>query len=85
MIESRSAPNSYCPNNDAFQAAVQLGIEDADAGRTVPYEKVRRWMLSWSTEGETLSPSRHEVPGRAADADAAPPGVALEPPNSANR
>ena len=37
-------------------AAVEEGIADLDAGRTVPYEAVRRWLLSWGTETELPPP-----------------------------
>jgi predicted transcriptional regulator len=40
----------------AFIAAVTSGIADAEAGRTVPYELVRRWLLSWGTESEQSPP-----------------------------
>ena len=40
----------------AFLAAVQEGMADADAGRLVPYESVRRWLLSWGTEAEASPP-----------------------------
>lgn len=40
----------------AFVEAVREGIEAADAGRTVPYEDVRRWVLSWGTPGELPPP-----------------------------
>ncbi len=39
----------------AFIEAVHEGVAAADAGRTLPYEAVRRWLLSWGTEAE-LSP-----------------------------
>jgi len=44
------------PDDDttAFRAAVDAGV--ADAGRTVPYEDVRRWLLSWGTENELPPP-----------------------------
>ena len=42
----------------AFAAAAQEGIEAADAGRTLPYEDVRRWMLSWGTPEELPPPRR---------------------------
>ena len=29
---------------------------DRDAGRTVPYEDVRKWLLSWGTENERPKP-----------------------------
>lgn len=41
----------------AFVAAVEEGIADLEAGRTVPYEAVRRWLLSWGTENELPPPS----------------------------
>ena len=44
------------PETKAFLAAVQEGIAAADAGRTVPYEDVRRWLLSWGTERELPPP-----------------------------
>jgi predicted transcriptional regulator len=40
----------------AFLAAVEEGLADAEYGRTVPYEKVRRWLLSWGTDKELPSP-----------------------------
>lgn len=42
----------------AFIEAVQAGIADADAGRTVPYTAVREWLLSWGTENEKPSPNK---------------------------
>ena len=52
-------PARPIPDDDdtaAFIQAVQEGIADADAGRTVPYEDVRRWLLSWGTEAELPPP-----------------------------
>jgi predicted transcriptional regulator len=40
-----------------FVAAVEVGIKAANAGRTVPYEQVRRWLLSWGTEKELPPPA----------------------------
>jgi predicted transcriptional regulator len=42
------------PDDDtaARRAAVEQGLADAKAGRTIPYEDVRRWLLSWGTEAE---------------------------------
>jgi predicted transcriptional regulator len=47
------------PDDDRseFLAAVDEGLADAKAGRTVSYEKVRRWLLSWGSDKE-LSPPR---------------------------
>jgi predicted transcriptional regulator len=40
-----------------FLAHVEEGIADAKAGRVVPYEKVRRWLLSWGS-GKELPPPK---------------------------
>lgn len=44
--------------NDAaeFIAAVTEGMAAADAGRVVPYEAVRQWLLSWGTDHELPPP-----------------------------
>jgi predicted transcriptional regulator len=39
-----------------FRAAVREGLADADAGRVVSFEKVRRWLLSWGTDHELPPP-----------------------------
>lgn len=53
-----SNPAHPLPEDDteAFQAAVREGIADAEAGRTIPHEDVRRWLLSWGTEKELPPP-----------------------------
>ena len=53
-----SNPARPLPDDGAaeFLAAVDAGIADADAGRTVPHEDVRRWLLSWGTENELPPP-----------------------------
>lgn len=40
----------------AFKAAVEAGKASLDAGRGVPYEEVRRWLLSWGTDKELAPP-----------------------------
>ena len=55
MAES-ARPISEDDDTTTFIKAVQEGIADADAGRTVPYEDVRRWLLSWGTEAELPPP-----------------------------
>jgi predicted transcriptional regulator len=42
------------PDDDtaAFLKAVEEGVTSLDAGRTVPYDEVRHWLLSWVTEKE---------------------------------
>ena len=37
-------------------AAVEEGIADAEAGRMVPHEKVRAWLLSWGKDDEREPP-----------------------------
>jgi predicted transcriptional regulator len=43
-------------NDAAFVDAVKRGIAAADAGQTVSYEEVRRWLLSWGSESESTPP-----------------------------
>ncbi len=42
--------------DEALRAAVEAGKASLDAGKSVPYEDVRRWMLSWGTEKELPAP-----------------------------
>ncbi len=49
-------PTQEHDDADAFAAAVHEGIADAENGRTIPYEDVRRWLLSWGTENEIPPP-----------------------------
>jgi len=44
------------PLTDAERAAVARGEADAEAGRVVPFEAVRRWLLSWGKPGEQSAP-----------------------------
>ena len=37
-------------------AAVDEGLSDVKAGRSVPYDKVRRWLLSWGSKKELPPP-----------------------------
>jgi predicted transcriptional regulator len=39
-----------------FLAAVDEGLADVKAERIVPYEKVRRWLLSWGSKKELPTP-----------------------------
>jgi predicted transcriptional regulator len=49
---------SMPPNEDdaAFTAAVEGGLTSLNAGRSLPYEEVRRWLLSWGTDKELPPP-----------------------------
>ncbi|HEY5047492.1 MAG TPA: hypothetical protein VII49_05685 [Rhizomicrobium sp.] len=40
----------------AYLAAVDEGLADLDADRSIPYEKIRRWLLSWGTHNELPPP-----------------------------
>ncbi len=40
----------------AYRAAIDEARADVDAGKTVPYDEVRRWLLSWGTEKELPRP-----------------------------
>lgn len=44
------------PLSEAERAAVERGEADAEAGRVVPHEEVRRWLRSWGKSGELPSP-----------------------------
>jgi predicted transcriptional regulator len=49
-------PVTESDQDEAFAQAVREGVEAADAGRTVPYAAVRRWLLSWGTPDELPPP-----------------------------
>ena len=36
---------------------IEEGIKDADAGRIVPHEDVKRWLNSWGTDNEQAPPA----------------------------
>lgn len=59
MLDSGMGEPTPTPNPDdteAFAAAVEKGLASLDQGRTVPYEDVRRWLLSWGSDRETPPP-----------------------------
>ncbi|MDE2135487.1 MAG: CopG family transcriptional regulator [Alphaproteobacteria bacterium] len=39
-----------------YLAAVDEGLADTKAGRIMPYEKIRRWLLSWGSDKELPPP-----------------------------
>ena len=59
---SESLPEAADDYDPALAAALREGIADADAGRTMPYEEVRRWLLSWGTPDELPPPERIPSP-----------------------
>jgi len=34
---------------EEFEAAVREGLAEADAGKSIPYAEIRKWLLSWGT------------------------------------
>jgi hypothetical protein len=40
----------------SYVAAVEEARAEVDSGKTVSYERVRRWLLSWGTEKELPRP-----------------------------
>jgi predicted transcriptional regulator len=57
---NRRVPTPAAEQDDeelaAYLAAVDEGIASMDAGRGIPYEKIRLWLLSWGTENELPPP-----------------------------
>ena len=43
----------------AFREAVLEGLADVEAGRVIPYEEIRKWLLSWGTDAELPPPECH--------------------------
>jgi predicted transcriptional regulator len=46
----------HAADDVAFRQAVADGVASLDAGRSLPYEDARRWLLSWGTEDELPPP-----------------------------
>jgi predicted transcriptional regulator len=44
------------PATAEFEKAVRQGLASLDAGRGIPYGKIRRWLLSWGTKDELPPP-----------------------------
>jgi hypothetical protein len=44
------------PETAAKRAAIQEGLAELKAGRYIPHEEMRRWLLSWGTENELPPP-----------------------------
>jgi predicted transcriptional regulator len=54
MAKAKRTPPA---SDDALlRDAVEEGLKSLDAGRNLPYEKVRRWLLSWGTDKELPPP-----------------------------
>jgi len=45
------------PDKAAMRAAVEAGLRSLTAGQSVPYEDVRKWLLSWERSRSDLGHS----------------------------
>jgi predicted transcriptional regulator len=53
MIKPASMPDAF--DREAFERAVAEGVAAADAGRLVPHDVVRQWLVDLA-EGEDATP-----------------------------
>lgn len=44
------------PDDDAEERALRDAEAEIDAGKGVPHDQVRRWLLSWGTDQELPPP-----------------------------
>lgn len=59
MLDSGMAeptPKPAADDTEDFRKAVGEGLDSLNKGRGVPYETVRRWLLSWGTDKESSPP-----------------------------
>ena len=58
---SRTPPAPVAEMDDeeraAYLAAADEGIAEADAGKFISYDRIRRWLLSWGTDDELPPPT----------------------------
>lgn len=47
---------AYVADQDWQLAEIEEGIKDADAGRIVAHEEVKRWLNSWGADNEQAPP-----------------------------
>jgi predicted transcriptional regulator len=55
MAKPEPAPSPHADDR-AFAKAVDDGLKSLNDGRSLPYENVRRWLLSWGTDKELPPP-----------------------------
>lgn len=55
-------PSSSADRSEAKRKVIEIGIADADAGRLIPFEQVKAWILSWGTENELPRPTPSTKP-----------------------
>jgi predicted transcriptional regulator len=56
MSARKAVLKTRAPERTALSAAVREGLADAKSGRVIPYEEIRRWLLSWGSEKELPPP-----------------------------
>lgn len=56
-MENVDVEHDVRPDAPAFRSAVDEGVKQAEAGLTLPYDDVRRWILSWGTDDELMPPA----------------------------
>jgi hypothetical protein len=52
MVAKPKIESDVSELDPAYVAAIEDARAKVDAGKTVSYDAVRRWLLSWSTEKE---------------------------------
>jgi predicted transcriptional regulator len=56
-MSAKPRPKTAAPSADpADIAEIEAARAEVDAGKTVSYERVRRWLLSWGTKKELPRP-----------------------------
>jgi predicted transcriptional regulator len=56
MDGARISPEPFAADEQSFIDAVKAGLSALDGGRSILYDDVRRWLLSWGAEDEALPP-----------------------------
>jgi len=56
MVQTPKAEPAAEELDPAYVAAIEQARADVRAGKTVAYEEVRRWLLSWGTDTELPPP-----------------------------
>ncbi len=51
------ALDSYLDSQAWQIAQIEEGVADADAGRVIPHERVREWLLTWGGDEEGEPPA----------------------------
>ena len=50
------AISAYVHREEWLLREIHAGIAGADAGRVISHDKMKKWMGSWGTSGETKAP-----------------------------